>query len=230
MPPYPPPPFFFPYFLLFLFPRRVVGGLWGGSHVGQFPGRNTPMRNGMVGMKFFSFRLEESDKILRWYLEVMEPLSPIGDYLDIPWSPVVCVSWHRNPAVKLGQFQKTSKQTKKDFIWNTILENWDHMKSWSSSLLVLFRATKWFQSLNWEPDEHKERVQGFPFWSLYYLFESISSWSRSVETLVHTAHVWLSAETSMRWDGSLHWRNTSGEFVVDYFHCLFFDGKSSQPY
>lgn len=42
------------------------------------------MRNGMVGMKFFSFRLEESDKILRWYLEVMEPLSPIGDYLDIP--------------------------------------------------------------------------------------------------------------------------------------------------
>lgn len=44
------------------------------------------MRNGMVGMKFFSFsfRLEESDKILRWYLEVMEPLSSIGDYLDIP--------------------------------------------------------------------------------------------------------------------------------------------------
>lgn len=29
--------------------------------------------------------LEETDKIrLRWYLEVMEPLSSIGDYLDIP--------------------------------------------------------------------------------------------------------------------------------------------------
>lgn len=53
------------------------------------------MRKGMVGM---------SDKIPRWYLEVMEPLSSIGDYLDIPRSPVVCVRLHPKPAVKLGQF------------------------------------------------------------------------------------------------------------------------------